>query len=289
MYKLSPQGEDKLRNIVQHLEKSDSQALTGMEAEVTTSFLQDLLGVQSINEVISDNEELTKNNKGIINMYGFESMYDLYMYAMSCDRKEESLTKKKDYSKLVPVKRKVTRNGREMEVTIWESPGGDEDKDSEGGEEGSKGSGSSDPQRKKHAKDFIARILGDEDKIDPKDIAEIKREAESMPNGDKEFEDGLDYYLVVRGDKNEVQGIVGYSESDKFIKMEFYRSTGEVPGVATRGFFELLVLASKKGKGVEVDDQESARPVFEAYDLEKKEGSVWSIEPKKLKDLLGDG
>ena len=292
-YNLSAQGMERL---LKRLEEVASEEVASVEndlysATVSTSFIESITKVTGMADVIDRNEQLTKAFPGLISMYGFESMYDLYMYAKFCDYGEERLTKKKDTSKLVPVKRKVVRNGKEMEMTIWEDPnkGGEteEPKDESGGGGRGGGRGGEPDDAKRHAREMLAKMLGGDKEVNPKEIAELKLEAKNMKGGVELFDDSLSYYLAVEGDGGEIVGIVGYEDEGEYLKMVFFQSNGEVSGVATRGFFELIKLALEKDKGVMVDDQEGARPVFERFELTQGDGGVWSVKSTTLKELLG--
>src|SRR5690606_30454570 len=192
------------------------------------------------------------------------------------------LKKAKDFSKLVPVKRTIMRNGKETEVTIWEKPGEDEPEESD-----SNGTEAAPRQRRRrHARELSSKVTGDTS--NPKEIAEIKLAAKDMPKGNKPFQDGSTYYLAIRDEEGNIVGVIGYSEEGEYLQMDFYRSNGEVSGVAARGFFELLKLASEKGKGVKMEDDPQARPVFMQSGMEQKD-THWVVEAEDLKGLLSFG
>lgn len=288
-YSISQKGMDELwkrleKVAIEEFSESPGEEIEGLqEAEITTDFVKALTKVKGIDDVIKRNDRLTKHFQGFLNMYGFESMYDMYIYAMSCEILPSELKKAKDFSKLVPVKQTVMRNGKEVEVTIWQKPGEDEPE-----EEGSSETGSANPRqrRRRHARELSAKVTGDIS--NPKEIADIKVAAKGMPGGDKPFQDGSTYYLAIRDEEGNIVGVIGYSEEGEYLQMDFYRTNGEVSGVAARGFFELLKLASEKGKGVKMEDDPQARPVFAQSGLEQKE-SHWVIEAEDLKGLLDFG
>lgn len=285
-YSISQEGMDKLMKrltkiATQELSEEESEDPTGLrEAEITTDFVKMLTKVKGMDDVISRNDKLSKHFKGFLDMYGFETMYDMYLYAMSCEVLPSELKKSKDFSNLVPVKRTITRNGKQVEVTIWEKPGeGDESKEGEGSEEIE----GRVVRRRRHAREFSVNVTGDT--TNPKEIAEIKVAAKDMPRGNKPFQDGSTYYLAIRDEDGTIVGVIGYSEEGGYLKMDFHRSNGEVSGVAARGFFELLKLGSEKGLGVKMEDDPQARPIFMQSGLEQKE-DFWVIESDKLKGLL---
>jgi hypothetical protein len=282
-YSLSPEGMGNLMSkLTKIVQENDDSTVTGlMKAEVTSSFVRSIMKVKDLDDVIERNEQLSKSMVGFINMYGFESAYDMYVYSLSCNLYQ--IQKSKDYSKLVPVKRKIMRNGKETEVTVYEDP----NKDNKDKEEGSdKAAGS---QRASHARELPAKRHSRKSKstdINPKEIAKLKLGSEGF--GGKPFNDGSHHYLEINGPNGELVGVVGYSEEGEFMVMDFYRSNGEVSGVAARGFGELIQLATTKNKGVKVEDNPQARPVYVKFGLEQ-DGNSWSITAEQLQTSLGKG
>lgn len=279
---------ERLTKIAQEdLDPSEGDELLG--AEITSDFVKKLTKVESIEEVIDRNEQLTEHFQGLLSMYGFETMYDMYMYALSCDDLSETVQKSKDYSKLVPVKRKVVRNGKEHEVTVWVKPYGDSDEDDTGDEEGGrgrKGKARTQTSRRNRSESLSTDGAKSSEDYGLEQLAQLKQLSEKFPNGNKPFQDGSTYYLELRDDSGEVVGVIGYVEDGEFLKLDFYRTNGKVPGVATRGFFELLKLGVAEGKGVKVDDVPQARQVFVQSGLEFHDDGYWFISAKELKQLL---
>jgi hypothetical protein len=290
---LSPSGMDKLMKRLgelaqEDLEKPEDENTTGLqESEITTSFLKYVTKIRDLEDVEKRNHRLTNHFRGLVDMYGFDTMLDMYIYAQSCDLVPETVFKAKDYSKLVPVKRKVVRNGKEHEVTIWTKPDGGaaEEEEGDGSASGGKVKGGGKPGSK-HAKDLISDLVG---KLDdkPKDIEEIKAAAKDMPKGNKSFQNDSQFYLVIRDEEEGIAGVIGYSKEGKYLKMDFYRSNGEVSGVAAKGFFELIKLAAEEKQGVKMEDQPEARHIFMQSGLEQQSNGDWTIEPKTLQKLLG--
>jgi len=211
---------------------------------------------------------------------------------MSCDTIPEELWKKnKNYSQLVPVKRKVMRNGKEYNVTVWVDPNKtDNNKEDMGtGTDKDKGKNTNEQTKIKirHARELDSTVVGGDEVKNPKKVAELKVLSSKLKKGNNRFKDDSDYYIVLR-DEGNVYGIIGYSESEdgKYLVMDFYRSNGEIAGVATKGFFELLKLAVEKGKGVKMGDIPVARGLFIKTGLEQQSDSSWVIEAKNLKELM---
>jgi hypothetical protein len=282
-YNLSPEGMDRLmdRLTMIAMEGVDSEAVGLMEAQITTGFVKTMTKVKGLDDVIERNEQLSKSLQGFLTLYGFTSMYDMYLYAMSCDLVPEGLNKSKDYSKLVPVKRKIIRNGKETEVTVYENPNKDKEKDDDAADDREVQGA-----RYGHARELKRKVHGDKEPINPKKVAQLKLTASKLLDP-KKFKDTSDYYLELTGEGNETIGIIGFSERGEYLVMDFYQTNGQVPGIAARGFSELVKLALSQNKGVQMEDQPQARPVFVQFGLQQ-EDSIWSVSAEDLQDSFGE-
>ncbi|QIW88651.1 hypothetical protein P59_053 [Bacillus phage P59] len=282
-YNLSKSAMDKLMdNLTKIATEEADDSVTGLlEAQITTSFVKTMTKVKGLEDVIARNDTLSKTYMGLLSMYGFESMYDMYLYAKSCDIIPEELMKRKDYSKLVPVKRKIVRNGKEQEITVYEDPNAD--KGSQSNESGRDTSAAHVP----HARELKGKVHGDNEHANPKEIAKLKQAAKGMSSG-QEFQDS-DYYLELKGPDGNLHGIVGYSEDGDYMVMDFYKTDGVVPGIAARGFAQLIQLAVGRGLGVKAPDNPQARPVYIQFGLEQgEEGNMWSAEADHLEEVFGE-
>lgn len=292
-YNLSKEAVDRLmKNLEQiayeNLHNVENEDIEVNEVQISTDFIKAITKVKGLDDVIRRNEQLTKSFRGFIDMYGFETMYDMYVYAMSCDTIQEEVKKgqSKDYSRLIPVKRKIVRNGKEYEVTIWESPDkGNENKEQER-EENSNNKQTTN-RRIRRARELDLSILEDDEVKNPKKVAELKVEAKKMRRGGP-FKDTSDNYIIFK-DGKDICGIVGYSDIDGYLTMDFYLSNKEVSGVAARGFFEILKKANELGKGVKMDDIPEARWVYMQSGLEQQKDGKWVIESDTLNELMSFG
>jgi hypothetical protein len=282
-YSLSKSAMDDLMGrLTKIATEQPEEDVTGlMEAQITTHFVKSMTKVKGLEDVIARNEQLSKTYMGLLSMYGFDSMYDMFLYAKSCDLVPEELVKRKDYSRLVPVKRKIIRNGKEQEITVYEDPDGDK-------ENQSNDSGRDTPNAHvPHARELKGKVHGKEEKANTKDLAKLKQAAKGMKGG-QEFQDS-DYFLELKGPDGDVHGVVGYSEEEGYLVMDFYKTDGVVPGIAARGFAQLIQLALEKELGVKAPDNPQARPVYIQFGLEQgEEGNTWSIEAADLKESLGE-
>ncbi|QZA69161.1 hypothetical protein 010DV004_229 [Bacillus phage 010DV004] len=246
------------------------------DAMITTRYLKHITKVRDLADVIERNEQLSKTFRGFLNLYGFESMYDMYLYARSCDIMPEDLEKSKA-SQVVPVNRKVMRNGEEIEITIYESVSKSEEPKEKTLEQ---------ENQRRHARELKGLLKGKDKNLDTKYVAMLK--SVSLPHGDKPFQETSQYYLELKGESGELEGLIGYSVEDDYLKMDFYRSNGQLNGVATRGFSELVKLATEIKKGVKAEDQVQARPVYTQFGLEQH-GDYWTVSYESLPDFNGKG
>jgi len=256
----------------------NGEAVGLMEAPITTHMVKTMTKVKGMEDVIERNEQLSKTYQGFLNMYGFESMYDMYIYAKSCDIMPEGVIKSKDITRLVPVQRTIKRNGKYQEVTVYEEiykskePNKNENDKRE------------EAPTIRHAREFKSKITKG---LNPKDVAMLKTVSNSLTRGNKPFYDKSSYYLELK-DGDRTTGIVGYSEEGDHLKMDFHRSNGKISGVASRGFAELVNLAIRKRKGVIAEDNKQARPVYLRFGLQQSDdGKVWTISYDDLSEVFG--
>ncbi|AII28116.1 virion structural protein [Bacillus phage Bobb] len=274
-YHLSPQS---VQELTERLMKAAHEPDT-LHENITEEFMSKVVKVTSIHEVIEREEQLNKTYQGLLSLYGFDSIYDMYLYAIASSQLE-SIVKRKDYSKLVPVKRKVMRNGKETEVTVYEDPNKDNKEDTDSSDSGSQGS------RGGHARDHSKKVHGKDKKVDPQKVAKLKQISLDMPNG-KNFRDQSDYFLEVTDEQGNTVGIVGYSSKGNYLVMDFYVSDGEVSGVAAVGFSILVRLAISEKKGVKAENNPEAAAFYARCGLQQK-GEYWEATAQELKNFYGD-
>ncbi|AIW03431.1 virion structural protein [Bacillus phage Moonbeam] len=279
-------SEEAVQDLTERLLKAANEGVNAvhMNADITTDLIHKMTHVTSLTEVIDRDEQLSKTYAGFLNLYGFNSMYDMYMYAKSCEDLPSSLLKSKDYSKLVPVKRKVIRNGKETEVTVYEDPNKQGSQPNEGN---TQAKGTPNATAHSHARELKGRLHGKGKKLDTQKIAKLKQSTANFPNKGN-FNTTADYFLELTSEDGRVFGVVGYSIEGNYLKMDFFVSNGEINGVAARGLAELIQVAISEKKGVKVDDNPQASTVLHQYGLEKK-GSEWSADFKTLNSTFGEG
>lgn len=281
-YHLSDEGVENLTKQLMKLAAEQQAEPTGLKvAPIDTSFVKAMTKVKGLEDVIENNEVISKRFQGLLDLYGFPTVYDMYVYATQFDILPEELKKGKDYSKLVPVKRKVMRNGKETEITVYESPKSGGSQSNEGNNEGRDVPNAS----VGHARELTSKMHSKKEKLDDRSLEKLKQKALTLPKGQK-FTANSDYYLELKAPDGSVAGLLGYSTEGEFLVMDFYKTNGLVSGIAARGFAELVSLAVKEKKGVKVADNPQARPVFAKFQLEQQ-GEEWSISADDLQHNLG--
>jgi hypothetical protein len=284
-YNLSKEGIDLL------MEKLSKAAQGGLDNDlvnipISTDFVKKMTKVKGIEDVVERDESLSKTYQGFLNLYGFETMYDMYIYAMSCEPVPECIFKSDKPSAYESVMKTVMRNGKPIQVLLFIEVLIEEIEKAD-----------SKPKKKEpkkeekieipHARQFSGRIVSNKDMKDPNEMAKLKAHGLRLKTGDSEFSEDSHHYLVIKGNNNHPVGIVGYTESGKFIKMDFYRASGKVSGVGTRGFYELIRFAKSRKKGVQVADSKGGRQHYIQAGLTKN-GDNWEISYEELLKMYGE-
>lgn len=279
-YKLSKAGMDTLMEKLAQVAQEQGDASGLHEAAISSKFLNMIVKVNGLEDVITRNDQLTKTFRGYLDMYGFETMYDMYIYAKSCDLFPEEIFKNRSSNLVVvPVQKTIIRNGKPLEVTVYETLTKADSKPKEKPKK-------EEEQTVKHARELHGILHGKDDVANTKNVAKLKDAAEKMTNGSGSFSDKSDHYLSLK-DNGRVAAVIGYSEKGEYYKMDFYRTNGKVSGVAARGFFELLRLALQHQKGVMAKDSQGARSVYIQAGLQK-DGSNWVVTYEELKEAYGE-
>ena len=174
-----------------------------------------------------------------------DSFYDMYIF---CKSNTETISKggEKDLSNLNKVKRKVIRNGKEVEMTIYEDSNSDNKdmdntkKESDSVSYSALGSESSD--------------IGDlETKVNPQVLATTLGKFKSQGIDTSPInESGQMFKDFSNGES--VLGLAEFSFNNDTIRLESYISTEESTGVGIRSVIELIKLGIKNNKSIEVYD-----------------------------------
>ncbi|AAX92335.1 virion component [Staphylococcus phage Twort] len=229
-------------------------------------------------EVAKNNKQLTKDYNFIVKSYGFNDFYDMFLYI-----NRDTIIKggNKDESKLNKVKRKVIRNGKEIEMTVYEDPNAgnqQQDKKPKDNEQqpkttsaiGSKSTGTEEGQKvnPKRLSNTISKLGSNIDHIDTS-LVNISREFTST-DGD----------LI---------GNALFEETEDTIKLHGYITKEDVTGVGVRSIIELLLLGIKKEKNIEVYDIQLPEAIqyLKMLGFTKKKDSFY-MKKKDVLSFIGD-
>lgn len=205
-------------------------------------------------DVIKNNEKYNKEYSHIYKSNGFNDFYDMFLF---CHSNTDKVSKggDKDLSNLNKVKRKVIRNGKEVEMTIYE--------------DGNKDNESMDKDTQKETEQNYSALGSSEEengnlneKVNPEKLANTLGKLKSQgvdtsninENGQmfKDFNNG-----------GSLLGIAEYSYTEDTIRLESYASSKESIGVGIRAVVELIKLGIVYDKNIEV------------YDIQLKEAETY--------------
>lgn len=196
--------------------------------------------VFGMEEVISKSQELDTKYKHVYKPYGFEDFYSMYLCAKS---NTEMVSKggQKDLSNLNKVKRKVMRNGKMVEMTIYES--GDKE------EEDKEPTDSKDRQTNT-AIGAKQRDNGSNSKVNPQKLATTFRKLKEIGSNIESVSQDAEMYREYLDEAGNPIGISAYSENDTTVILEGFAGGKEVTGIGIRSVMELIKLGIEKEKGI---------------------------------------
>lgn len=228
-------------------------------------------------EVAKNNNQLTKDYNFIVKSYGFNDFYDMFLYI---NRDTVIKGGNKDESKLNKVKRKVIRNGKEIEMTVYEDPNSNNNQDKKP---------TNNEEQPKASSAIGSKSQGTEEgqKVNPKRLAntlgKLKVDSSnfntSLVNISREFtsQDG------------EVIGVGMFEETENTIKLHGYASKEDVTGVGIRSIVELILLGIDREKDIEVYDITLPEGVqyLKMLGFKKKEDYFY-MKKKDVLNFVGD-
>jgi ketosteroid isomerase-like protein len=235
--------------------------------------------------VAERNEELSKTYVHLTAAYGFNDFYDLYAYADYCDKSVEQITKggDKNLSSLTKKKRTVIRNGKPMEMSIYESG---EDNKNELDKKKRDGSSNQTSNQKVQASALQLSSKLEKGKQGDKQINRVSSQSESLSN--KGVNVSSDYFGTLSDEMGNVRGQYSFVIQGVYLYLASFESDELTTGTGVKAFFELIKQACKDKLGVMVDDNEStlAHELFSEYGLKKK-GNAYCMTYKQLVKQLG--
>lgn len=279
-------NEEAFQSVINNLMKSIPAEFITNEQPVSKSFLKATTNEElDYTKVIAENNELSEKYNYLVKAYGFNSFYDLYLYADSCDSFYEQLEKggQKDLSKLKRVTRTVMRNGKPMKTTIYEDSNGEEN----GKNPLDKGQAKPDAPQPRKAKDLSMSFIGDDETgTNPKQVSQLAKEAKKL---DGTFISDCSSFMILQGEAGDLGGVAGFRKEGNYLYLVFYQADQYTSGVAYRAFYQLLLRAWKSGLGAKIDytEDSTAQEIFKEYGLSRT-GDCYKISASNLKKALGN-
>ena len=252
-----------------------------LEKELDMNFLIFSTGNYfTIDEVVSKSNYLDEEYKYVYEPLGFNNFYDLFIY---CQSNTESVYKggNKDLGNLNKVKRKVMRNGKEIEMTVYES----------NGEEDENMDNSKQQQKDTTRSAMTARIStnGDrEGKVNTKKLSNTLNNLKKQ-GADTQGIDTTASLFHTFEDATGTMGVAIYNHEDDYIELTGYTSTPDSESVGTRSIFELIKLGIENEKEVRVYlvTLPEAIEFLEFLGFKEKE-DYFVLSKKDVLDFLGD-
>ena len=266
--------EEMFQAIMNNIMASYTEGNT-LEGTISKSYLQSLTGLELDDElqVLIDNDDLTEDFEHLVKMYGFESFYDLYLFAKSNDEYEQvSKAGQKEFGKLKKVKRTVIRNGRPTTMTFYEDPNKQGDK-SKQPKDSAEPEEEMEPPEIRQASEIPSTIVGDfQNKVPIKDLKLMRGLHDSM-GGSAEFDADCDQYNLLTDEQGQIKGIMGLVVKGGYVYLKLVDSDIYTKDIRTRAFFYTIRTALQLGKGVKIPYEKTDKlfnTLAENYGLEQK-------------------
>lgn len=260
---------------------------------VTVSTLKHLTSMDLTEDTVAvQNDYLTKEYKHIVSMYGFDNFHDLFLYALQCEQdmevRKDGISRNKDTDRLSRVTRTVIRNGRPMQMTLYEDP-----------EAEARGRQPSMPDS-----DEMATISSNEltkafmrpldEEVRTKDVAQIQKWHKQF-RGQKDLKWNATNYLVFfRPNEVEAQGFVGFKIKEDSLEMCEFDGAPEIGHFDRRVIMELITIALETGSdlhllhtGTKTFDLFVEDLGIKAPNYEETENYYYSISHKDLAEAYG--
>ena len=249
--------------------------------EINKSVLNLLLGEElSLDYVSKNSDALDVKYEHVYKSLGFDNFFDCFLYA---NREPEIVHKggDKNLSGLNKVKRTVIRNGKEMQMTIYED--GNKDNDSKEKQEGKEGEVS------RSAVGARAISNGEEGKVNPKKVANSLASLSKKGVDVSHVSTNSSLYKEFVDDNGDTLGITSFKRTENDIILDSYASSPDSDGVGARAIMELLRLSIKENKNAVVYDIELPEAIEYLKTLgfkPHKDGYI--LRKKDVKQFLGD-
>lgn len=285
--KTNKEKEQEFDDVIKRIGESNAQEPIEYVGYIELPFLEKITQTDLNDEqfVIDNNEIYTDAYKHIVAAYGFKSFYDLYLYAKADEvyDNEAVLKSNKDYDSLNRVKRKVTRNGKEVEMTFYEKPrAGSDNKE--------KAKANTDDSEENQANTFQIIAVGNfEDPIPTEELQALNNLSAGFRILKGKQADCDRLKLLV--DSNYIpRAVIGLKIVNQYLTIKHLSKDIDVSGLEIRAFYELVKVALNINKGVRVAKEEGFEDIEElAHASELNETDLnYEADPQELYELFGE-
>lgn len=231
--------------------------------------------------VLSNEEQLAKSFSSMVNLYGFDSFYDMYLYAKSEDEEvQKSTSKNKDTSKLQLVQRTVMRRGKPTTLSFYEDPNKAKNQNLDKDKEEKPQEAESDPT--------LYRFLAGKSFGKPSTANIAKAKTPANWETPHEYKNNLyDYTFYVRN--GVIVGVNGVTKFKDMLEPTYIsaRTTDDYREVYYHTIMDILNEAYKSGLGFSImptteDEIIIAEIIMSFFDIKFSKGTYTA----KAKDLI---
>lgn len=219
----------------------------GLETYINLSQLVSLTEPLEENFVMDNNETLTQKHQLVLSAYGFDNMLDLYNYALANTSQEEYTTKGKNYDVLDRVKRTVTRDGKQMNTTVYSEIKDTDNKIKSGG----KVKKPRIENNKEHGLQLIPVVLdGTASQVSTKDLQEITALARELTVvlGDLQDVNYIELLVDAEGSPRACLGFIFNQD----VELTYLATDETVDNLTLTALHKLIELALETEKGIAV-------------------------------------
>lgn len=240
----------------------DDQRLNAVS--ITLPFLQSLIKGRTEKDVYENNITLTKEYQYMVQMYGFTSLYDMYLFSLSNSQKEEAELGKSFHDK-TRVEKTVTRNGTSFDIVVY--------LDLDSSEKVRKAQ----KPKQTHLEAYWNPTFTS---MNREDIPLLQKSFEGTPHF-KKATGSVDIY-----DNGERIGIVLVKEeNDTITYLGIHSDHREYRfPVMKRGMAEVLLVSMKENLTASFIDDSILRPLYKMYGMKQQDGH-WYADTDYIKSL----
>lgn len=258
----------------------------GVDLSIPTLLV--LTGLSELTDeyVTKQSQQLTNQYSYLIKSFGFENFKDMYLFAKKIpDSSYAEKNGQKDFAKLNKVKQTVIRNGKPVEITVYQK---NEDSDTNELNKGKKTETDSvgGETVTSSAKD-LPTIAIDNKRLSKEVKAFLKRFSGGATAVGASDTQSYSVSSVNEDGTSSIRGVYSFKQLGQYLYLSDVVADDTLYGLGIKAFFSLLYEAYKQNLGamVPVQSSELALGLFETYGLEQ-DHNVFKIEPDALQSSL---